>query len=114
MKILLSLYDNKAELYNPPFIVPQIGVAFRNLQDEMQQDNGNNLLARHAKDYDLMHIGHWEEEKGEIHSHAPKKICNLAELVITNGSSLDETPGATIEELRQSFRTDGGKNKTQE
>jgi hypothetical protein len=97
---MLTLYDNKAELYNPPFIVPTIGVAFRNLQDEMQQNGGDNVLARHAKDYDLIHIGHWEEEKGEIHSHPPKKVCNLAELAVTNGGSQNEPQG--------------GKNKTQE
>lgn len=80
MKIILSIYDKKAELYMQPFFVPTVGVAFRNLQDEIARGGDDNVLAKHPEDFQLFHIGHYEEEAGTIHPHPPKLLVEILDL----------------------------------
>lgn len=93
MRIILALYDKKAELYLQPFFVQAIGVAFRNLADEIARGGEDNLIARHPEDFLLVHIGHYDEENGTLHpQQTPKQLCEIADLStkIAESSSLRE------------------------
>lgn len=80
MRIILALYDKKAETYLQPFFVQAIGVAFRNLADEIARGGDDNILHRHPEDFALVHIGHYDEDNGTIHPQHPKQLCEIADL----------------------------------
>lgn len=84
-KIVLCLYDTKAELYNSPFVVPTIGVAYRNLADEVgRKGDPANQLAMHPEDFVCVQLGTFDEESGLLFPEkAPKMVFNLKDLVVS-------------------------------
>lgn len=79
MKLILALQDKKAEMFMQPFFVPTVGVAYRNLQDEMSRGGTDNPLANHADDFDLWQLGTFDDETGIVDSE-PAFLCNVASL----------------------------------
>lgn len=84
MKLILALRDSKAEMFLQPFFVPTLGVAYRNLQDEIQRGGDDNTLARHAEDYELWELGTFDDENGEVLQGDgwPKLLCEVSTLVV--------------------------------
>lgn len=83
MKIIMCLRDTKSELFMQPFFVPTVGVAVRNLQDELSRGGDDNQLAKHPGDYQLYSLGVWDDETGMIDSNA-KLVCNVESLASSN------------------------------
>lgn len=82
MKIY-SMYDEKAESYNRPFIFTTNGQATRAFSDGVK--DGQSNLAKHYQDYSLYCIGTFNETTGEVNSIKPVElICRASEFVDTN------------------------------
>lgn len=71
MKVIVALFDSKAELFMQPMFVPSVGVAYRSIQDEAGRGGDGNVLASHGSDFELYHLGAYDEESGVI-SPLPK------------------------------------------
>lgn len=65
-KQVLALFDLKAGMYMQPFFVPTVGVAVRNLQDEMARGGEGNVLASHPEDFMLWQLAVFDDEDGSF------------------------------------------------
>ncbi|WNK12616.1 MAG: nonstructural protein [Microvirus sp.] len=79
-KLLLALFDSKAEEFFAPFLVPTLGMAYRNLQDEIKRGGEGNILSSHPEDFILYRLGTYDTETGDI-VVAREMVCKLSSLV---------------------------------
>ena len=79
-KLMLALFDSKAEEFFAPFLVPTLGMAYRNLQDEIKRGGEGNILASHPEDFILYKLATFETESGEI-VVGREMVCKLSSLV---------------------------------
>jgi hypothetical protein len=63
-KQIYSILDDKAQLYSPPFIAQNDGIAIRMVMDILRSSDNN--LARYPTDHKLVLIGIWDDINGEI------------------------------------------------
>lgn len=80
IRLMLSLRDSKAEVFLPPFFVPTVGVAYRQLQDELKRPDSE--LAKHAGDYSLYQVGTWDDETGEVVAYGSAGMAKLCEVAV--------------------------------
>lgn len=72
---IMAVRDIKMEAYNAPFTVAKVGAAIRSFTDAVNSKEGD--IAKHAKDFDLFHLGTYNDETGLIESFdQPKHILN--------------------------------------
>lgn len=57
---MFTVFDNKAEIYLKPFYEQSIGVAVRNFGDTA--DDEQSQLNKHSSDFELMHIGVYDDQ----------------------------------------------------
>lgn len=63
-----SIYDVKAENYNPPFFVHTVGIAIRHFQ-ELANDE-QTMICKYPEDYTLYDIGTFDDSCGILKPHA--------------------------------------------
>ena len=77
--LLFTIYDEKAEVFLPPFFVPTIGIATRAFVDCINSDD--HQFGKHPSDYTLFQLGSFDDSNAEL-EHLPKKsIGNGVEFV---------------------------------
>lgn len=62
---MFAIHDTKAQLYGPPFFMTTRGEALRAFSD--LANDGNTTVSKHPGDYQLVQVGTWNNEKGEVH-----------------------------------------------
>lgn len=63
-KLIVSIFDKKAEVYFTPYFAKTQGEALRMLSDLV---NGrDNMVANHPEDFDLFKVGDFDEDAGII------------------------------------------------
>ena len=77
MKIY-SIRDSKAQASNEPFFSPTRATAMRLMMSRMDKDEN---LRRFAADFDLMEIGTWQADHGEITAQEPHHVTNLYDIL---------------------------------
>lgn len=81
MKKIYSMYDEKAEAFNRPFIFSTHGQATRAFSDGLHDPQSN--LAKHYEDYSLYCIGEFNESTGKVDAIVPPElVCRASEFVI--------------------------------
>lgn len=73
---MLKIYavkDNAIETYGNPFFVKAQGAAIRSFMDECK--NTESAFNKHPADYDLYHLGEYNEETGLITSNEPERVA---------------------------------------
>lgn len=68
MKVIAAIRDVKAGIFMQPFFVPAVGVAVRNVQDEVRRVADDNMLNMHPEDFELWQLGTFDDETGEVAS----------------------------------------------
>ena len=63
MKIICSVYDNKAKVWATPFYAHSEVTALR---DFAAAAHGNTVIAQFPADYELWKIGGWDDQKGDL------------------------------------------------
>ena len=76
MKIIVTIYDVKADFYFPPFFVHTKGEAVRSFGDEVK--NENSPIGKHPEDYQLFALGEYIEQTGDIVVYENKERLALA------------------------------------
>jgi len=83
--LLFTIYDEKAEVFLPPFFVPTLGIATRAFVDCINSDT--HQFGKHPQDYTLFQLGSFEDHDAEL-EHLPKKsLGNGVEFVSPNHTS---------------------------
>lgn len=69
-----AIRDLAVEAFNVPFFVPALGAAVRSFQDEVNK--AGTALNAHPEDYDLFHLGDYDDSIGRfIPLDIPKSIA---------------------------------------
>jgi len=73
---IFTVYDIKARAYLPPFFVPSIDVAKRTFLDAALETD--HQFGKHPEDYNLMHLGQFNDENGTFNILESKVSLGLA------------------------------------
>lgn len=63
---VLATRDIVANVYGQPMFVPHIGMAIRSFGDECKRKEPGNVLAQHPEDFELWHLGEYDDETGAL------------------------------------------------
>ena len=77
--ILVSLKDIKSGVFTPPIPFRSVGEARRAYMEAILKDP---MLSKYPDDFELYHVGDWDNETGEIASYGDEYlfVCNIDEL----------------------------------
>lgn len=67
-----SVYDIKAEAYNPPAFVPAIGLASRDFVDAFTSTDSK--MSKHKDDFMLYHVADFDSNSGSFESIIPPRL----------------------------------------
>jgi len=59
-----SIFDKVALTFAPPFFMPNVGMAVRAFGDDVVRPNSQ--IGVHPQDYDLYHVGAFDDATGEM------------------------------------------------
>ncbi len=77
---IMTVYDNKAKAYLPPFFLPAVGMASRTFADCVNSDD--HQFGRHPQDYTLFELGTFEDNKATFDIFpAPVSVGNGVEFL---------------------------------
>ena len=92
--LLFTVYDEKAQVFLPPFFVPTIGIATRAFTDAINSDT--HQFGQHPSDYTLFRLGYFDDATAEMVSDDKKSLGNGVEFVNQSPSNeLSEPTHAT-------------------
>lgn len=63
---VLATRDIVANVYGQPMFVPHIGMSIRSFGDECKRKDPNNILSQHPEDFELWHLGTYDDNTGEL------------------------------------------------
>lgn len=71
---IVAVKDRALDAFGRPFYVQTIGQAIRSFQDEV--NNKESEIHKHPEDYDLYHLGTWNDDTGQFtNNQPPMQIC---------------------------------------
>lgn len=80
---VVAMYDRAVGAYGRPAFVQSIGVALRGFQDEVNRAAADNQVHAHPEDFDLFHLGTYNEETGKFENlDSPVQIVQAKTLVL--------------------------------
>jgi hypothetical protein len=62
----VAIRDIKANVFAQPYFVTSLGGAVRAFGDEIQRAEPNNLMNKHPNDFELYHIGEYDDNTGYL------------------------------------------------
>lgn len=74
-----AVKDLAADIYGNPFVVSHIGIAIRNFQDALNNPDAG-AMHKHPDDFDLYHIGEYNDENAKIETYEPERIASGKQL----------------------------------
>lgn len=74
MLFICSVRDSAAQAFGRPFFVSAIGQALRSFMDEVNRVDANNDLNKHPGDFELFHLGTFDDNTGVV-SSLPQPQC---------------------------------------
>lgn len=75
-----SIRDAKAEIYNPPFFKKTMGEAERDFHQLCKDDK--SMPAKYPEDYDLYHVGQYDDNNGKFEPLAtPQHIVKAVDVL---------------------------------
>lgn len=70
---IVAIHDRALDAYQQPFIVRALGEAIRAFQDALNKQE--SPMHNHPDDYDLFHIGNYDDHTAQIESIKPQQIA---------------------------------------
>lgn len=61
--------------FGRPFFVASLGTAIRSFGDEISRKAEDNAMFQHPEDYDLYHVGAFDDATGDLKGIAPERIA---------------------------------------
>lgn len=87
---IFSIHDSKAEAFIQPYYAPNRGTGERMFADAA--NDPQTQFHKHAADYTLFELGHFDSKSAEIKLHPTPINLGLALQFQTNEIPLSETP----------------------
>lgn len=78
---IFCVYDNKAKSYATPFPQKNEITAVRAFSMEVNRADAMNPIHQHPGDFDLYHIGNFDDNTGRIEAIDPAFVVNAQKLV---------------------------------
>lgn len=79
LKTLYSVYDKKSKTFAAPFVEINDGTAIRAIQD-LIASNQSHPFARHGEDFELVRVGSFNEQSGNIDEDPQGKVIEIEQL----------------------------------
>jgi hypothetical protein len=58
---ICAIKDRASDAYSQPMFMPSVGIAIRSFSDEINKEAENNQLYNHPDDFDLWHLGEYDD-----------------------------------------------------
>lgn len=79
-QIVVSVFDQAANVFARPFCVPSLGLALRSFSDEAVRQAPDNPMWAHPQDFALFHLGEFDDEQGRFQLlDAPVRIATASQ-----------------------------------
>lgn len=92
---LFTIYDEKAEVFLPPFFVPIVGIATRAFVDCVQSDE--HQFSKHPQDYTLFLLGEYHDNDATFDLPNKKSLGNGVEFLNYDQSGEPNAPDPPIQ-----------------
>jgi hypothetical protein len=63
---IVAVRDSAVGLFARPFCVPSLAAGNRSFIDEVNRRAEDNQMNRHPEDFELFHLGEYDEESGKF------------------------------------------------
>lgn len=73
-QIVVAVRDVQADVFGRPYFVPTEGMAIRSFSDEVNRPADDNPLYKHAKDFALYLIGHYDDNTAILEAVNPPRL----------------------------------------
>lgn len=83
---IFTIYDKKSESHQTPFGAPSRAAAVRMFKDEVNASSSQSMVARHAEDFDLIHLVTVDVSTGAL--------IDSPNLIVVSGLSVREAPAS--------------------
>lgn len=70
---IIAVRDRQANIYGQPQAVANLGAAIRSFGDEINRADKQNVMFMHPEDFDLYHLGEYDDNTGAIEKIEPPK-----------------------------------------
>lgn len=78
--VIVALQDVQAQAFNRPFFVPTVGMATRQIADEVNRPANDNILYQHPEDFRVFELGTFDESSGKFETHIPELVVDCSAL----------------------------------
>lgn len=78
---MFTIFDEKAEVFLPPFFVPTLGIATRAFSDCINSED--HQFAKHPQDYTLFELGEFHDHDASLDVINKKSHGNGVEFIAT-------------------------------
>lgn len=80
---IVAVRDRAADAFGRPVFAHTVGQAIRSFQDEINRVAPDNEMNKHPSDFDLWHLGEFEDNSGKLLQTEPKQLAIGANLIQT-------------------------------
>lgn len=78
--VVVAVRDRAVDAFMNPFVVPSVGMAMRSFSDECNAKD--SPMNKHPADYELHHLGFFDQESGEFLPNNDRKMLAVASNMI--------------------------------
>lgn len=84
---VIAIYDRAADAFGQPAFVEAIGKGIRMFQDEVNRNQPDNQVFNHPDDFDLFHLGEYDDNTGQFTNLAEPKQLAIGKQMKINGGN---------------------------
>jgi hypothetical protein len=85
--IVLSVRDVKAGVFSQPFYAPTLQHGIRSFLDAASNPADDNMMRKHPEDFQLYHLGTFEDGSGSFESLATAQLVSSASEIYSSSSA---------------------------
>jgi len=81
---IVAIFDRATLAFGRPVFVASLGGAIRSFSDEVNDAQQGNDIARHPQDFELNHLGEYDDSDGSIETFTPVRLARASDLKETS------------------------------
>lgn len=78
--VVFSCFDVAAGVYGRPQFYASKGLAIRAFTDEVNRQAEDNALQKHPADFQLFHVGYFDDVEGVFEPMKPERVVTASEV----------------------------------
>jgi len=72
---ICAIKDRASDAFSQPMFMPSLGIAIRQFTDEINKADDNNQLYKHPDDFDLWHLGEYDDNGAKFELIEPVQLA---------------------------------------